>query len=117
MERPIQSAKQKIQFGYRGDPKATTIEMIEGRPAGFEYRIVKDPQKDTLYYWYKPNVALDTTLFVIKNKTYTDTLKHRFRELKVDSLKITASVSGSIDYDKDFSIERIPWEERNIRVF
>ena len=112
MERPIQIAKQKIQFGYRGDPKATTIEMIEGKPAGFEYRIVKDPQKDTLYYWYKPNVALDTTLFVIKNKTYTDTLKHRFRELKVDSLKITASVSGSIDYDKDFSIEaNVPFDK------
>ena len=112
MERPIQIAKQKIQFGYRGDPKATTIEMIEGRPVGFEYRIVKDPQKDTLYYWYKPNVALDTTLFVIKNKTYTDTLKHRFRELKVDSLKITASVSGSIDYDKDFSIEaNVPFDK------
>ena len=116
MERPVQIAKQKIQFGYRGDPKGVTIDMIESKPEGFEYRIVKDAQKDTLYYWYKPNVAVDTTLFVVKNKTYSDTLKHRFRDLKVDSLKITASVSGNINYDQDFSIEgNVPFDKLDLK--
>ncbi len=112
VERPVQVAKQKIQFGYSGDPKGVTIEMLGDKPAGFEYRIVKDAQKDTLYYWYKPNVEMDTTYFVIKNKTYADTLKHRFRDLKVDSLKIKVSALGSIDYDEDFSIEgNVPFEK------
>ena len=116
MERPVQIAKQKIQFGYRGDPKGVTIDMIESKPEGFEHRIVKDAQKDTLYYWYKPNVAVDTTLFVVKNKTYSDTLKHRFRDLKVDSLKITASVSGNINYDQDFSIEgNVPFDKLDLK--
>lgn len=112
MERPVQLAKQKIQFGYRGDPKSVSIEMLApNKPSDFEQRIVKDAQKDTLYYWYKPNVELDTTFFVVKNKTYTDTLKHRFRDLKADSLKITASVSGTINYDEDFSISgNIPFD-------
>ena len=115
VERPVQVAKQKIQFGYRGDPKDVTIEMLDGKPAGFEYRLVKDVQKDSLYYWYKPNVEVDTTLFVVKNKTYTDTLKHRFRDLKVDSLKITAPVSGNIDFDQDFSIEaNVPFEKLDL---
>lgn len=105
MERPLQVAKQKIQFGYRGDPKNVTIEMLGNLPEGFEHRIVKDAQKDTLYYWYKPNVELDTTLFVVKNKTYRDTLKHRFRDLKVDSLSLKSSTTGSIGFDDDFSIE------------
>ncbi|MEO8774358.1 MAG: Ig-like domain-containing domain [Gelidibacter sp.] len=115
MERPVQVAKQKIQFGYRGDPKTLTIEMADGKPDGFEHRIVKDAQKDTLYYWYKPNVELDTTVFVIKNKTYVDTLKHRFRDLKVDSLLIRASVSGTINYDEDFSVEgNVPFDKLDL---
>lgn len=110
-ERPTQIAKQKIQFGYRGDPKTTSIEMLGTKPNGFEQRITKDVQKDTLYYWYKPNVEMDTTYFVIKNKTYTDTLKHRFRDLKVDSLKINASISGNINFDEDFSIDaNVPFD-------
>ena len=105
MDRPVQLAKQKIQFGYQGDPKTTTIEMLGSKPDDFEHRIIKDAEKDTLYYWYKPNVEIDTTYFVVKNKTYVDTLKHRFRDLKVDSLRIKSSASGTINYDEDFSIE------------
>ncbi|MGC1633587.1 MAG: Ig-like domain-containing protein [Gelidibacter sp.] len=115
VDRPVQVSKQKIQFGYRGDPNGVTIEMLEGKPAGFEHRIVKDAQKDTLYYWYKPNVEVDTTLFVVKHKTYSDTLKHRFRDLKVDSLKITASVSGTINFDEDFTIEaNVPFDKLDV---
>lgn len=105
MERPLQVAKQKIQFGYRGDAKDVTIEMLGDKPSGFEHRIVKDIQKDTLYYWYKPEVELDTTFFVVRNKSFVDTLKHRFRDLKVDSLKIKTTITGNINFDEDFTVE------------
>lgn len=105
MERPTQVAQQKIQFGYRGDISNVSIEMLGDKPDDFEYRLMKDTQKDTLYYWYKPNVEMDTTFFVIKNKSHVDTLKHRFRDLKVDSLIIKSLVSGNINFDSDFSID------------
>lgn len=105
MERPMQVAKQKIQFGYRGDPKSTSIEMLGDKPDNFEQRIVKDAQTDTLYYWYKPEVDLDTTHFVIKNKAFVDTLRHRFRDLTPDSLIVRAKGSSQIGYDEDFVIE------------
>ncbi len=112
IERPIQVAKQKIEFGFRGDYKNTTIEMLGPKPDGFEHRIVKDAKKDTLYYWYKPNVELDTTYFVVKNKTFSDTLKHRFRDLKVDSLSIRPLATGTINYDDDFLIEgNVPFDK------
>lgn len=115
VERPSQVAKQKIQFGYRGDPKGLSIEMLGEKPDGFEHRIVKDAQKDTLYYWYKPNVELDTTFFLVKNKTYVDTLKHRFRESKVDSLIIKSSGTGTISYGDDFSISaNVPLEKLDL---
>ncbi|OBX23628.1 Ig-like domain-containing protein [Gelidibacter algens] len=112
IERPIQVAKQKIEFGFRGDYKNTTIEMLGPKPDGLEHRIVKDAKKDTLYYWYKPNVELDTTYFVVKNKTFSDTLKHRFRDLKVDSLSIRPLATGTINYDDDFLIEgNVPFDK------
>lgn len=115
VERPTQVAKQKIQFGFRGDPKAATIEMLSEKPEGFEHRIVKDAQKDTLYYWYKPNVELDTTFFLVKNKRYVDTLKHRFRDAKVDSLTIRTSGTGTINYGDDFSISaNVPFEKLDL---
>ncbi|MBJ7880048.1 Ig-like domain-containing domain [Gelidibacter salicanalis] len=111
VERPLQVAKQKIEFGFRGDYKNTSIEMMGEKPSGFEHRILKDSQKDTLYYWYKPNVEMDTTYFVVKNNSYTDTLKHRFRDLKVDSLNIKPTVTGAVNFDDDFSIEaNVPLE-------
>lgn len=112
VERPTQIAKQKIQFGYRGDVKGLNIEMLGEKPEEFEHRLVKDVQKDTLYYWYKPNVELDTTLFVVKNKNYVDTLKHRFRDLKVDSLTIKTSGTGTINFGEDFSIAaNVPFDK------
>ena len=115
MERPTQVAKQKIEFGFRGDPKTTTIEMLGNKPEGFAHRIVKDAQKDTLYYWYKPSVEMDTTFFIVKNKIFVDTLKHRFRDLKVDSLKIKSSISGNINFDEDFSIEaNVPFDKLDV---
>lgn len=112
VERPMQVAKQKIEFGFRGDYKSATIEMLGNKPEGFEHRIVKDAQKDTLYYWYKPKVEMDTTYFVVKNKTFTDTLKHRFRDLKVDSLSFKSSITSTINFDDDFSIEaNVPLEK------
>lgn len=112
VERPIQVAKQKIEFGFRGDYRNTTIEMLGAKPDGFEHRIIKDSKKDTLYYWYKPKVELDTTYFAVKNGAFKDTLKHRFRDLKVDSLTIRAVVSGTTNYDDDFLIEgNVPFDK------
>lgn len=104
VERPNQVAKHKIAFGYYGDYKGLTVEMLGDKPDGFEQRLIKDPKTDTLYYWYKPNLERDTTLFRVANKGYEETLKHRFRDLKPDSLTIKPVISGSLGYNEDFEV-------------
>lgn len=112
--RPKQEAGQKIIFGYEGDYKDVQIELLDSIPAEFEHRITKDPKTDTLYYWYKPKLELDSALFVVKNKTYLDTLKHRFRDLKKDSLVIKALQSGTIQLNEDFQLQaNIPFTKFN----
>src|SRR5690606_28861644 len=68
VKRPFQAAGQKIAFGFEGDYKSTDIEIQTRTPEGFEKRITKDVKTDTLYYWHKPKLELDSTFFVIKNK-------------------------------------------------
>jgi len=103
--RPKQEAGQKIAFGFEGDYKDVNIELLDTLPKEFEHRITKDPKTDTLYYWYKPKLELDSTRFVVTNKSYVDTLKFRFRDLEKDSLTFTALPSGVIRFDQNFQIQ------------
>ena len=103
--RPKQIAGQKIAFGYEGDYQDMKIEWLGDLPDGFEKRITKDKTKDTLYYWYKPKIELDSALFVITNKTFVDTLEHKFRDIERDSLIIKPVQSGTINFYEDFTVE------------
>ncbi len=113
-KRPKQVSGQKIAFGYEGDYKTMDIEMLGNQPADYKTRITKDEKTDTLYYWYKPKIELDSALFVVKNKTYIDTLTHRFRDIAKDSLTVKATIAGTINFNDDFSISaNIPFETIN----
>ncbi|HEX9825962.1 MAG TPA: Ig-like domain-containing protein [Flavobacteriaceae bacterium] len=118
--RPKQEAGQKIIFGYEGDYKDVQIELLDNVPEDFEHRITKDPKTDTLYYWYKPKLELDSTRFVVKNKTYLDTLTFKFKELKKDSLEIKALQSSILHFNQDFQLQaNIPFakiDEQHISI-
>ncbi|MGC1472261.1 MAG: Ig-like domain-containing protein [Psychroserpens sp.] len=103
-KRPKQVAGQKIAFGYEGDYKSMEIEMLGEKPEGFDTRIVKDPTSDTLMYWYKPKIERDSAQFVITNKTYVDTLDHRFRQIDKDTLVIKAISSNTLNFTEDFEL-------------
>jgi hypothetical protein len=63
---------------------------------------------------------LDSTRFVVKNKTYLDTLTFKFKELKKDSLEIKALQSSILHFNQDFQLQaNIPFakiEEQNIAI-
>ncbi|WP_224477111.1 Ig-like domain-containing protein [Winogradskyella vincentii] len=103
--KPKQDGDKRILFPYEGNYKTMQIELLGDKPEGFETRITKDKQTDTLYYWYKPKFEVDTVNFIVRNEKSIDTFKHRFRAMEADSLKIKALVSGTINFDQDFSLE------------
>ena len=102
--RPKQIAGQKIAFGFEGDATDMKIEMLDSVPPDLETRLTKDKDADTLYYWYKPKLELDSTRFVVRNKSYIDTLKYKFRELEKDSLVINQVQSRNPSFEDDFMI-------------
>ena len=118
--RPKQEAGQKITFPYEGDYRDVEIELLDSTPSDFEYRITKDPKTDTLYYWYRPKLELDSALFVVKNKAYLDTLKLKFRDLEKDTLVVKAIQAGALAFNEDFQLQAsIPitkFDESNMSI-
>ena len=102
-KRSKQVSGQKIAFGFEGNYKGTEIEALGDSLKGLTTRIIKDAKADTLNYWYRPKVTLDSALFVVKNKTYRDTLTHKFRDLEKDSLIIQATSGNTLIFKEDFS--------------
>lgn len=105
MIRPTQIAEQRIMFGFEGEPEGVDIKILDTVPHGFEYKISRDKKTDSLYYWYKPKLEKDSTLFLVTKNTYRDTLKHKFMKADKDSLVISGNPNGAIDFAKAFTVE------------
>jgi uncharacterized protein (DUF2141 family) len=103
--KPKQDSESKIIFPYEGDYESMRIKVLGETPEDYQTRIVKDIKKDTLYYWYKPKFEIDTTFFIVSNKAYQDTLKHRFRKLEADSLELKMVSAGTLSFEEDLIIE------------
>lgn len=112
-DRPKQDKRNRIMFGYTGNITAENydIQMLSEAPKDFSYSVVKDEKTDSLYYWYKPFMEVDSLLFTFNNGTLAklDTLKIYPKELEKDSLVIEEKVKGSIKIKEDFYLtSRVP---------
>lgn len=104
-ERPQLKAQQHLIFGYRGlvVPDSISINALNV-PDDFEYRITKDIAKDTLHYWYKPNLVRDTLQFKVQTPGVTDTLIARMKEMKRDTLEFTFEPSSGLELQQDLKL-------------
>ena len=102
--RPRLISGEKIAFGYEGDYKDMKIDIVSETSPEFEYHITKDPKADTLNYWYKPRMEVDSLIFKVSKNDFEKEFTARISEQKRDSLLIEASPSGNIGYDEVFKI-------------
>ena len=102
--RPRLISGEKIAFGYEGNYKDMQINITSKIPEAYKYRITKDPKTDTLNYWYKPKLEVDSLNFKVSKKDFKKDFTVRIREQEKDTLIIGSSVSGNINYDEDFQI-------------
>ncbi|WP_318310695.1 Ig-like domain-containing protein [Flagellimonas crocea] len=98
-------AKNKIIFGYQGDYRDMAIETLTTLPDSVETTILKERDKDTLNYWMKPT-DLDSIIFTVRNDKakLIDTFTVKLRNLPMDSLKLSPSVNGKLNFEDTFSI-------------
>lgn len=102
--RPRLISGEKIAFGYEGDYKNMDIKITSEIPEDFTHRITKDEKTDTLYYWYKPRLKVDSLLFKVSHPTFEKDFTARISEQERDSLIIKAEPSGNISKEAPFKI-------------
>ena len=103
--RPTLVLGNKIAFGYEGDAKDMTIELLSQTSANFKNVITKETDKDTLNYWYKPNFEADSLMFKISNHNYEETFKVNLRDLKKDTLIIKPIEANTLKLLDDFQLQ------------
>ena len=103
-ERPKQLSKNHLIFGYQGNADSTKINVISETNPDFEYRIIKDRETDTLHYWYKPFMEVDSLVFEVTNQKYVDTVLTKIKDMNRDSLTVSAITKGIIDVTDPFKI-------------
>ncbi|NDV15257.1 hypothetical protein GO009_04400 [Muricauda sp. TY007] len=102
---PSLVANNKIIFGYQGDYRDMVIESQTLLPDSVKTKILKERDKDTLNYWMTPT-DLDSIIFTVRNDKVQiiDTFTVKMRDLPMDSLKLSTSVSGKFNFEDTFSI-------------
>jgi len=105
VNRPKQTAGNKIAFAFEGDAKGLKINLHSPKPEGFINRVTKDPKSDTLYYWYTPKIEMDSLLFSVSNKAYLDSMYVNIRDMNKDTLVIKAIQSGTLKLNEKFEVE------------
>ena len=87
--RPKHESKNHILFGYTGKTDSIELDLLSQVPEDFQYRVYQDLEKDSLHYWFRPNLEVDSLQLIAKHKDELDTLTVRVRDLYKDSLTIS----------------------------
>lgn len=102
---PSLAFKNKISFGYYGNGEEIDINLLSSIPDTVKTYILKERDKDTLNYWFTP-FEMDSLVFTIINDTQNviDTFTVKNRKVGLDSLRLTPSQTGSLEYGVPYSI-------------
>lgn len=102
---PNYAAKNKIIFGYQGEGTHIKIAPLTPLPDSVRTLIRKEREKDTLNYWFTPFES-DSLQFTVTNEKLSlrDTFTLKTRKLPLDTLLITPSQKGAVNFGERFSI-------------
>ena len=104
--KPKHHRKHRIRFKFHGPyAKELKINLLsKNLPDGYDKVITKDVEGDTLNYWFKPALKLDSLRFEMVKGVQRDTFTVRIRKkVKADSLKINL-LTRMLDFDEDFTL-------------
>jgi len=103
---PSLAAKNRISFGYYGDVKDIKINTLTQLPDTVKSIVLKEPQKDTLNYWFTP-FEMDSIMFMVTNETLKikDTFTVKNRKVALDSLQLNANQRGVLKFNSPLYIQ------------
>ena len=112
-KRARQASQNKIAFGYEGEGESMLIKMLSDVPDDFSSVITKEIDKDTLNYWYRPTLEVDSLIFEVVRAHFIDTVVVRIKDFKSDSLVFKSLTSNLKLKDPYIVSATIPLEKVN----
>lgn len=100
--KPKLASKNRVIFGYEGVADSMKIKMLTTVPEDFRSLILKEPDKDTLNFWFTP-FKTDSLNFIVTNEKSADSFTVKIKDLYRDSLKINL-VNRQLRFGKPFEI-------------
>ncbi|WP_350289762.1 Ig-like domain-containing protein [uncultured Croceitalea sp.] len=102
---PSYVAKNHIIFGYQGSKEDFKIEPLIALPDSVKTLMTKNREKDTIDYWITPT-DIDSIIFTVTNENISliDTFTVKTRKLPQDSLQLTPSHRGKLNFEDKFHI-------------
>ncbi|WP_457617498.1 Ig-like domain-containing protein [Lutibacter sp.] len=101
--KPKEVAKGHLIFGFEGNAKDLTINLLTQTPNSFNSKIIFEKNKDTINYWYTP-FEVDSLNFLVSKGEYSEKFVIKTRTSKIDSLEITKSTKSILHLLDTFSI-------------
>ena len=96
----------RIVFGFNGGTENVKISSLSPIPDTVSTLVVREPEKDTLNYWFTP-FERDSLVFEVVQEELgqRDTFTVKTRSLEPDSLIIIPSHRGSINFEDTYSLK------------
>ena len=103
---PSRASANRIVFGFNGSTENITISSLSPIPDTVSTLVVREPEKDTLNYWFTP-FERDSLVFEIVQEELgqRDTFTVKTRSLDPDSLVISPSHRGSINFEDTYTLD------------
>lgn len=113
VSRPKHAAEGRIAFGITGYRDSININLLTDTGKNHTATITEKGD-DTLYYWYKPRLEIDSLIFNVTAPAFSDTLQARIRKPKLDSLAFSSTYRNSVLLNKPYRIlSNIPLDSIN----
>ena len=105
LKTPNFAAANKIIFGYSGGDEKLDVAALTEFPDSIRTLVDKEPEKDTLNYWFTP-FEIDSIIFKVTNENLKkiDTFTVKTRKLVSDSLMLMPSHRNKINFADEFHI-------------
>lgn len=94
-KRAKQISSTTLAFGYEGSAETMAIKLLSETPEEFSSTIIKEVDKDTLNYWFRPKLKVDSLVFEVAHTKFIDTVVVKIKDFKSDSL-VFKSLSSTL---------------------
>jgi uncharacterized protein (DUF2141 family) len=102
-KRAKQVSSTKLAFGYEGDGESLDVKLLSDVPEGFASIVTKEADKDTLNYWFRPKLEVDSLVFELTNNKTIDTTVVKIKDFKSDSL-IFKSLNSTLKLKETYKL-------------